>query len=113
MSSRKEMAKKQKRKLGVVESIPVQEKAEFSEKTIKIYKRILKVMSWAVGISFILIIVLHLFNNEFLDAFAKYLFRFGVINLIAFTVLEFIGDTVKHKIERIIKVFDESKSTIS
>ena len=107
------MAKKQKRRPGVVESIQVQEKVEFGEKTIKIYKMILKVMSWSVGTCFILIIVLHLFNNEFLDALAKYLFRFGVINLIAFTVLEFIGDTVKHKIERIIKVFDESKSTIS
>jgi len=107
------MAKKQKRKPGLVESSPLPEKVEISERTTKIYKRILKVMSWMVGICFLLIIVLHLFNNEYLDDLAKYLFRFGAFNLIAFTVLEFIGDSIKQKIERIIKVSDESKSTIS
>jgi len=113
MNSGKKMAKKQKRRPVVVENNPLPEKTEFSERTIKIYKRILKVMSWTVGICFLLIIVLHLFNIEFLDDLAKYLFRFGVLNLIAFTVIEFIGDTFKQKIERIIKVIDESKSTIS
>ena len=107
------MAKKQKRRQVVIENNPLPEKVEISERTIKIYKRILKVMSWAVGICFILIIILHLFNNLFLDELAKYLFRFGVLNLIAFTVLEFIGDTVKQKIERILKVTNESKSTLS
>ena len=105
------MAKKQKRRLNINEQKSEPEQTEFSDKTVKIYKRILKVMSWAVGICFVLIIILHLFNNPILDDIAKYLFRFGVLNLIAFTVLEFIGDTVKQKIERIIKVSDESKST--
>ena len=105
------MAKKQKRKPPVDDKIVVAEKEKYSERTLKIYKRTLKVMSWTVGVSFILIIILHLFNNTFLDTLAKYLFRYGVLNLIAFTVLEFIGDSVKEKIERIIKVINESKSS--
>ena len=97
------MAKKQKRKPVEIENTPEAQENEFSEKTINTYKRILKTMSWTVGVSFILIIILPLFENESLDILSKYLFRFGVLNLIAFTVLEFIGDTVKHKIENLYK----------
>lgn len=96
------MAKKQKRHPVTIE--PETQEVEYSEKTIKIYKRILKIMSWTVGICFILIIILHLFGNETLDTLSKWLFRFGVLNLIAFTVLEFIGDSVKQKIENFIKI---------
>jgi len=102
------MAKKQKRRPPSFENISQPGKKEFSEKTIIIYKRILKVMSWIVGVSFVLIIIMHLFNNPVLDIIAKYLFRFGVLTLIAFTLLEFISDTVKQKIEGLINVSDES-----
>jgi len=105
------MVKKQKKRPPSFDRTQEAEVKEFSEKTIVIYKRILKIMSWIVGVCFILIIILHLFNNAGLDILAKWLFRFGVLNLIAFTVLEFIGDTVKVKIERIIDVSHESKST--
>ena len=107
------MAKKQKKRPPSFNNVSQPETKEFSERTINIYKTILRVMSWAVGVCFILIIILHLFNNPVLDVIGKYLFRFGVLNLIAFTFLEFIGDTVKQKIEGIIKVSNESKSTSS
>jgi len=107
------MAKKQKRRPNNIENKPEQDASEFSEKTLNIYKRILKIMSWTVGVSFVLIIILHLFNNQTLDILSKYLFRIGFLILIAFTVLEFIGDTVKQKIERIVNASDESKSTSS
>ena len=108
------MAKKQKRKPVIIENKPEIQENEYSEKTIKTYKMILKIMSWTVGVCFILIIILPLFENESLDVLSKYLFRFGILNLIAFTVIEFIGDTVKQKIEKFIKVAsDESKNIIS
>ena len=108
------MSKKQKRK-PVVSEVPneIQEQ-EYSDKTIKIYKVILKTMGWIVGVSFILVIILPLFEDTSLDTITKYIFRIGILTLLTFTVIEFIGDSVKQKIEKLIKTTaDESKSTIS
>jgi hypothetical protein len=78
-------------------------KPEVSEKTEKIFKKILKIMSWTVGICFILIIILPMFENYILDVITKILFNIGAITLIIFTLIEFVSDFVKIKIEKLIE----------
>lgn len=77
-----------------------QEEKQYSEKTEVVFKRILKTMSWTVGICFILIIVLFEFNNRFLDQLTQVLYYIGIINLLLFSVLELISDSVKNMLNR-------------
>jgi len=77
---------------------------EISEEAEKIFKKILKIMSWTVGLCFLFIIILPLFENVMLDNITKILFYVGAINLVVFTVLEFISDAVKNKIQKIIEL---------
>lgn len=94
------MVKNKNRKhAGAVEAVD----SEIKEQAEKLFKKILKVMSWTVGISFIFIIILPLFENVMLDNITKILFYIGAINLIAFTIIEFVSDSVKNKIQKILK----------
>ncbi len=71
----------------------------------KIYKRILRTMSWTVGSAFILVILLPEFNTSFLDRLTRYIFLLGIITLLAFILIEFIGDQLK----KLIRYFLSSK----
>ncbi|MCB0283115.1 MAG: hypothetical protein H6627_01290 [Calditrichae bacterium] len=97
------MAKKQKNKpLKNNDLNKTEEQTEFSEATEALYKKILRVMSWIVGICFVLIIILPLFENVTLDRITKVLYYIGVINLLAFTIFEFIADSFKRFLEKLI-----------
>jgi len=75
---------------------------EFSPKVERVYKLILRVMSWMVGIAFAAILILPEFNKAILDQIAKFLFRIGFFTLIVFIGIEFIGDSVKKLLSRIL-----------
>lgn len=75
----------------------------FDEKVEKVYKRILRTMSWIVGVCFIAIIILPQFNSDALDSFTQILYYIGITTLLVFIVIEFIGDSIKRMINSIIK----------
>jgi len=72
----------------------------FSPKTEKIYKAILRTMSWVVGVCFLSVIVLPVFEYISLDPITMLAYRIGAITLIAFTIIEFVADYVKNLIEK-------------
>ena len=59
------------------------------------FKNILKIMSWVVGVCFILLIILPLFNFYLVDILVKLLYFIGLINLILFAILEFFAQNIK------------------
>ena len=59
------------------------------------FKKILKVMSWTVGICFLIIITLPNFEFAYLDAVIKFVFYLGVFNLLLFILFEFFGESFK------------------
>ena len=60
----------------------------FSEKTEKIFKKFLRIMSWTVGVCFVLILFLPFFNDPAVDRITKYLFNTGLITLIVKKLIE-------------------------
>lgn len=94
------MAKKQKSKPLKNESLVTNDLIEFSDETESLYKKILRIMSWIVGVCFVLIIILPLFENVTLDRITKVLYYIGVINLLAFTIFEFVADSFKRFLQK-------------
>jgi len=92
------MGKKQRLKKQEINNTEIE--PAFSDKTEALYKRILRTMTWVVGICFLLIIVLPLFDSVALDRFTRILFFIGIINLLVFTLLEFIGDSIKRTLQK-------------
>ena len=80
-----------------------EKETDISEMTEAVFKKILRTMSWIVGCCFILIIILPLFESDLLDDITKILFFIGAFNLIAFTIIEFVSDSIKQKIQKIIQ----------
>ncbi len=76
-----------------------EEKKVYSEKTERIFKIMLRTMSWTVGIAFASILVLPYLNNPVVDIINRYIFNTGLLVLIVFTVIEFVADSVKSRIE--------------
>ncbi len=69
----------------------LEEQSEFSPKVEKLFKLILRTMSWIIGIAFVATLVLPEFNQPVLDKITKVLFLIGLITLILFIVIEFLG----------------------
>jgi hypothetical protein len=59
------------------------------------FKIVLKIMSWIVGVCFILLIFLPLFDFYLIDIIVKSLYFIGLFNLILFAVLEFFAQKIK------------------
>ena len=92
------MGKKQQAKKQGITNKP--EEIGFSDETEALYKKILRIMTWIVGVCFTLIIILPLFNNVTLDRFTRILFFIGIFNLFVFTLLEFIGNSIKQTLQK-------------
>ncbi|MBD3223958.1 MAG: hypothetical protein GF313_04475 [Caldithrix sp.] len=71
-------------------------------KTNRAYKKMLKTMSWTVGIAFVLVILLPEFNKDILDSITRYIFLVGIVTLLVFIIIEFIGDSIKKLIRILI-----------
>ena len=61
----------------------------------KKYKLTLKIMSWVVGVCFVLIILLPLIEYHWIDVLVKTLYFIALFNLIMFAFLEFFGQNIK------------------
>ena len=61
----------------------------------KKFKLLLKIMSWVVGVCFVLIILLPLIESSFIDVLVKIIYFIGLINLLLFAILEFFGQNIK------------------
>ncbi|MGD9897889.1 MAG: hypothetical protein AB7T22_02065 [Calditrichaceae bacterium] len=68
----------------------------------KLYKNIIRIMSWIVGFCFIMIIILPEFNSILLDKITKILFYIGIINLLVFTVIEFVSNSFKKTLSKLV-----------
>lgn len=75
----------------------------FSDLTEKIFKRILRVMSWIVGICIIFIIIFPLFETPSMDSIARMSYYIGVFTLITFSIIELMAKPIKKKIEVLTK----------
>lgn len=101
------MAKKEIKKKNIVqagnkaEALSSEEKA-YSPHVEKIFKIILRSMSWIVGVAFVLVILLPQFNSEFLDNLTQIIFYIAIINLLVFIIIEFISDSVKQMMSRLL-----------
>ncbi len=74
----------------------------FPEKVEKIFKYILRTLSWIVGIAFVLVIILPEFNSPFLDRITRVLYLTGISCLLVFLVIEFFAENIKSMINRLI-----------
>lgn len=75
---------------------------EIDASTERLFKRILKTMSWIVGIAFVLIIILPQFNSKALDSLTQVLYYIGIINLLLFTLIEMVADSVKKMLQKLV-----------
>ncbi len=95
------MGKKSRNKKAVVQNDTTENKEKIEEVE-RIYKYITRVMSWTVGISAILIILLPEFNSLLLDRITQILYYIFITTLLVFILFEFIGSYVKKLIRSLI-----------
>ena len=94
------MGKKSKRRPKTISENNVELPSEFSDAVEDRFKLILRVMSWIVGVCFVLIIILPNFDYRLIDILVKAIFFLGVFNLILFGFLEMFGISVKKIISK-------------
>lgn len=86
---------------------------EFSEKVERIYKIMMRLMSWIVGSAIFLVIVLFYFNSPVVDTISQVIFYIGIVTLILFLVIELIGDNIKNYLSRITDKNENAKSPVN
>lgn len=69
----------------------------------KIYKIVLRSMSWIVGVAFVAVLILPLFNSTVLDSVTTVLFRIGFSILIIFLFIELVSDRIKSIIAKVFR----------
>ena len=89
------MGKKSRIKNNQITQEPAEQKSDISPTVELLFKTILKIMSWTVGICFLIIIILPNFDFYYLDAIIKFVFYLGVFCLLLFILFEFIGESFK------------------
>lgn len=94
------MAKKNKDKKQVEKEAMVE--PQFPEKVEKIFKYILKSLSWTVGIAFVMVILLPEFNSPFLDKVTRVFYLTGISCLLLFLIIEFFAIDIKNILNRLI-----------
>ena len=80
----------------------LEEEEEYSPEVIRIYKILLRTMSWIVGVTFASVLILPEFNSPLLDKITKVLFLIGFTDLIIFIIIEFVSDNVKSFLARVV-----------
>ena len=73
----------------------IEEERIYPESVEKQYKRILRIMSWLVGIAIAAILILPEFNSPVLDKITKVIFIIGFVDLLFFLIIEFISAYIK------------------
>lgn len=103
----KELQKKSKKKSEETEL------NEYSPRVERIYKIILRTMSWIVGSAIFLVIVLFYFESPVIDSISQVIFYIGFITLILFLIIELVGNNVKNLLSKIIDNNTDAESTIN
>jgi len=93
--------KSKKRSTNIIEKNSEQH-SEFSDAVEDKFKLILRVMSWVVGVCFVLIIILPNFDFGFVDVFVKFIFFLGVFIVLVFVLLEIFGPGIKRAMSKYI-----------
>jgi hypothetical protein len=94
------MGKKSRTKKQIQVEEPVTQEPEISTEIELLFKKILRGMSWTVGICFLIIITLPNFDFHFLDAIIKIVFYLGVLCLLFFILFEFFGESFKRLLSK-------------
>ncbi len=89
------MGKKSRIKRTQIEPQIVDPASDISPAVELLFKKILRAMSWIVGICFFIIITLPNFDFVYLDAIIKFVFFLGVFCLLLFILFEFFGESFK------------------
>ena len=97
------MGKKSKKRPRKIVENQIEEQPEFSDSVEEKFKLILRVMSWVVGLCFVLIIILPNFDFSLVDILVKLIFFLGVLNLLLFGFLEMFGANVKRFMSKYIQ----------
>lgn len=75
---------------------------EFSPQVEKTFKITVRLMSWFLGVVFILVLVLPEFNSPVLDKITRWIFITAIIDLMVVLLIEFFADHVKTFLTRIL-----------
>ena len=103
-SSKKKQAKKvQSNQVLNKKENKEKEQVTFSPKVEKIYKLILRAMSWIVGVALILVIALFYFDSPAVDQLSQFIFYIGIVTLVIFIVIELVGYKFKLTLSKLIK----------
>ena len=89
------MGKKSKTRTQNIVENKIEQQSEFSDAVEDKFKLILRIMSWVVGICFVLIIILPNFDIGLVDVLVKFIFFLGVFIVFVFVMLEIFGPGVK------------------
>ena len=96
------MSKKSKKRNKEVNKEEIKAHKEIPEQVEEKFKSLLRIMSWTVGICFLVIIVLPNFEFILLDIIIKVVYYIGVFNLLLFIFLELFGTNVKRLMSKYI-----------
>ena len=94
------MSKKSRNKVQTVDSSSGEQAPDISPEIEARFKFILKIMSWIVGICFLIIITLPNFEFASLDIIIKFVIYLGVFNLLLFILFEFFGESLKRYLSK-------------
>ena len=97
------MAKKNKNRKSEEPTLHQEVESDISPVVEEWYRKIIRNMSWIVAICFLIVITLPNFDIEYLDEIIKFVFFLGVFNLFVFILLEFIGESLKKYLSRMVK----------
>ena len=90
------------KKKAYLEKNQKQEEVQYPEKVEKIFKLILRILSWTVGTAFVLIVILPEFNSPTLDKITRVIYLIGISCLLIFVIIEFFAASVKNLLSRIV-----------
>ncbi|RLD15801.1 hypothetical protein DRI50_03420 [candidate division KSB1 bacterium] len=92
----------EKKKAHAADKKHAEDENQYPEKVEKLYKRIMRILSWTVGVAFVLIIVLPEFNSSVLDQITRVIYLIGISSLLVFIIIEFFSSNMKNLLRRII-----------
>ncbi len=90
------------KKKAYLEKKQNQEEVQYPEKVEKLFKLILRILSWTVGTAFVLIVILPEFNSPTLDKITRVIYLIGISCLLIFVIIEFFAASVKNLLSRIV-----------
>jgi len=94
------MGKKSRIKRNTLSEPAKEQKSEISPVVEQNFKKLLKIMSWIVGLCFLIVITLPNFEFYYLDFVIKFVFYLGVFNLLLFVFFEFFGEALKKMLSK-------------